>query len=325
VVLIALLWILVALSVIALSFARESFVEVAAARNAQDLKSAYFVARAGIESTVYQLMQRRLMPSVRRAGFQDEADPLELGFVAGSFGGGAYQVNVQDESGKLNVNTISEQQLRLLTEACGINKTDADIITDSILDWRDSDDIHHINGAEDDYYQMLNPPYQAKNGRITAIEELLLVQGVTADYFYGHPERNPDGSIVFKYGLSRCLTVYSTRNQVNVNHAPLPVLLSIPGMQPEAAAMIYETRRTKPFQSLAEVTRELPISLGATALSRLSVEQTGIYTLTASAQMQNSRARRVIRTIVSLGRGNIAEYNTYYWNENIPYYEGMGE
>jgi general secretion pathway protein K len=208
-------------------------------------------------------------------------------------------------------------------EASGINKMDGDIITDSILDWRDADDAYHLNGAENDYYQTLNPPYRAKNGRIDAIEELLLIRGITTDYYYGHPERDSDGSIIYRYGLSKYLTVYSTRNQVNVNHAPLPVLLSIPGMPPQAAEMIYEKRRTKPFQDLAEVTREIPMQLGATALSNLSVEQTGIYTLTASAQVQNSKARRVVRTIISLDRGNITQYNTLYWNENVPYYEGM--
>jgi type II secretory pathway component PulK len=158
VILIALLWILTAISVIALSFSRESFVEVAAARNAQSLEKAYFVARAGIAATVYQLMQRRIMPSVRQAGFQDTPDPLELGSVTGSFGGGTYQVDIQDEAGKLNINTVSEEQLRLLILATGIEAHDADIITDSILDWRDADSDYHLNGAEDDYYQTLNPP-----------------------------------------------------------------------------------------------------------------------------------------------------------------------
>lgn len=52
VVLIALLWILTALAVIALSFSRESYVEVAAARNSRDLADAYYVARAGFTMTV---------------------------------------------------------------------------------------------------------------------------------------------------------------------------------------------------------------------------------------------------------------------------------
>ena len=325
VILIALLWILVALSVIALSFSRESFVEVAAARNTQSLEKAYFIARAGIESTIYQLIQRRLNPSVRQAGFQETPDPIDLGFVTGSLDGGSYRVEIQDESGKININTVSEEQLRLLIEASGINEQDGDVIADSILDWRDGDTLYRLNGAEDDYYQSLDPPYDARNGRIETIEELLLIRGITADYFYGHPERTPDGSVIYKYGLSRFLTVYSTRSQsrINVNYAPLPVLLSIPGMPLQAAKMIYERRLTQPFKNLADVTREIPAPLGANVLSRLSVEQTGVFTLTASAQAENSRARRIIRAVVTLSRGNNSEYRTLYWNENVPYFEGM--
>lgn len=325
VILIALLWILVALSAVALSFSRESFVEVAAARNAQSLERAYFIARAGIASTIYQLMQRRMRPSVRRLQFQDTPDPLELGIVTGNYGGGSYRVEIQDESGKINLNTVSEDQLRQLIEAAGINGQDGDIIADSILDWRDGDALYRLNGAEDDYYQALNPPYKARNGRIETVEELLLIRGITPDYYYGHPERSPDGTLAYKYGLSRYFTVYSTRsmNRINVNYAPLPVLLSIPGMPLQAAKMIYERRLAKPFENLADVTREIPVPLGANILSRLSVEQTGIFTLTASAQSGNSKARRVIRAVVTLERGNNKEYQTLYWNENVPYYEGV--
>src|SRR5512136_2771758 len=92
VILIALLWILIALSVIALSFSRESFVEVAAARNAQSLENSYFVARAGIATTVYQLLQKRMPPPVTQSAVQDVPDALDLGKVTGSFGGGVYQV-----------------------------------------------------------------------------------------------------------------------------------------------------------------------------------------------------------------------------------------
>ena len=106
-----------------------------------------------------------------------------------------------------------------------------------------------MNGAEDDYYQTLNPPYKSKNGRFDTVEELLLVKGITPTYFYGYPERTVDGSVIYRYGLSRYFTVYSNRNQINVNYAPLPVLLSVPGMPAEAATLIYERRLVKPFKN----------------------------------------------------------------------------
>ena len=39
------------------------------------------------------------------------------------------------------------------------------------------------------------------------VEELLMVRGITPDYFFGHPEKTPEGSIVYRYGLARCFTV----------------------------------------------------------------------------------------------------------------------
>jgi general secretion pathway protein K len=324
VILIALLWILTALSAIALSFSRESFVEVAAARNAQALEDSYFVARAGIATTIYQLMQKRSLPVVRRAALQTVPDPIDLGVVTGTLGGGTYQVDIQDESGKINLNIASEQQLRGLVEALGISKEEGDIIVDSILDWRDADKMHHLNGAEDDYYQTLIPPYNAKDSRFDTIEELLLVRGVTPAFFYGYPERTPSGSVVYKYGLSRCLTVYTNANQINVNFAPIPVLMSIPGISPETARIIYDRRRVTPFANTAEVMREIPMNLGASAMTFLTTAKTGLYTLSASAHAARSKAKRVIRAIINLDQGGEdAPYQTLYWNENVPDYEGI--
>ena len=73
VILIALLWILMALSVIALSFSREGFVEVAAARNTRDLTDGYYVARGGIAKTVY--------PAVTLLGASDSST-VERAWIA---------------------------------------------------------------------------------------------------------------------------------------------------------------------------------------------------------------------------------------------------
>jgi general secretion pathway protein K len=322
VILIALLWILTALSVIALSFSKESRVEVSAARNSQSMEAAYYAARAGIALTAYQLLRRQLLPPVQSAISQDTVDPLDLGVVTGNIGSATYRVDIQDESGKIFLNQVREAQLRLLVEACGIPKPDSDIITDSILDWLSPPSAQpRTNGAKDNYYQSLNLPYKAKNGNFSTIEELLLVRGVTPDYFYGHSERAQDGSIVFKYGLSRCFTLYLTgryQGQINVNYAPLPVLLST-GISPPAAQAICDRRRTKPFKDIIELQREIP-SLGT--VSNLGVGSTGVYTLTASAHAENSKAQRVIRTVISLVQGPRTQYLTLYWNENIPNYEG---
>ena len=319
VILIALLWVLVALSVIALSFSKEGMVEVSAARNARDLSSAYYVARAGMAATMYRLLQKRQLPGVQGPSLQAGIDSLDLGFVEGTFGGGSYRVEIQDESGKINLNFVTVEQLRGLMTVLDILPPHSDVIADSIMDWKDVDRLYMLNGAEDEYYQSLPQPYRAKNGPMDTVEELLLVRGVTRDVFYGFRERAPDGTVVRRYGLGDFVTVYSASQRINVNHAPLPVLMSIPDMPPQAAATIFERRQIEPFKSLAEVTQQIATSLNANTLPWLSTEPTGIYTLTASASMNHSRVKRVIRSVVSLDPRQGSGYRIIYWNENLAF------
>jgi general secretion pathway protein K len=319
VILIALLWILVALSVIALSFSRESFVEVAVARNARDMGDAYYVARAGIAAAVYRLMEKRYAtPPVQGVELPGPPDPIELGELQGEFGGGSFKVEIQDESGKISLNTVGEEHLRLLVESVGIGKPDSDVIVDSLMDWRDVDMAHRLNGAEDAYYQSLALPYKARNGRIESVEELLLVRGVTRDYFYSHREKGEDGSPVSRYGLSRYFTAYYNSNRINVNSAPLQVLMAIPGMPPQAAEHIYQRRKIKPYKTQAEIMQDVAVPLPPTVAPLLSTDTTGVYTLTASAHMNGSKVQRVIRCVVSLDPREPNWYRILYWNENIP-------
>ncbi|MEJ2110305.1 MAG: type II secretion system protein GspK [Acidobacteriota bacterium] len=321
VVLIALLWIFIALTAIALSFARESRVETVAVVNTQSLEKAYYVARAGVWETIYRLAHERFTTQTNRLGMSGEPTFLERGSFAGTFGDGRFQVSIQDESGKLDLNTATEDELRGLALAVGIPESDADIIADSVLDWRDTDSEHRMNGAEDEYYQSLATPYSAKNGRIDALEELLRIRGVTQDYFYGMPEKTADGSIVYKYGLSRCLTVYSnsSRTRINVNYAPMPVLLSIPGITQADAERIIEGR---PFSNTSEISSAIAGSLSASSTQYLSTQLTDIFTLNVTAYAGNSKVKRVIRTVVRLDRGRRNYHQILYWNENVPDYEG---
>ena len=321
-ILIVVLWVLTALAVLTLSFSRESRIEVMTARNARAMEKAYYIARAGMENAIYQIMQKRMTSSTQTA-IGAEPDAIDLGKITGSFDGGFWQVNVQDESGKVNINTVSEQQLGALILAAGIEEQYARILTDSILDWRETDSDPRPNGAKNDYYQSLDPPYTAKNNQFDAIEELLLVRGMTHDFFYGKPERMQDGTVEYKYGISRFFTVFTTRDQVNVNYAALPVLLSLPGMPPDAAQMIYQRRMVQPFQSSAEISRDIPFPLGAGVLNQLTTAQTGIITLTAEAHEEGSRVRRTIRAVISLNSASMQNpYQILYWNENISDYEG---
>ncbi len=104
----------------------------------------------------------------------------------GQFGG--YRYGLQDESTRLNLNTVlladtvAENGARTLLMALPGMTED---VADAILDWIDPDDEPREFGAESDYYQQLTPAYSAKNGPLDTIGELLLVRGVTPDLLFG--------------------------------------------------------------------------------------------------------------------------------------------
>ncbi len=58
-------------------------------------------------------------------------------------------------------------------------------VADSLLDWLDADNQPREFGSEVDYYAGLDPPYQPRNGVVDAMEELLLVRGVSRRLLLG--------------------------------------------------------------------------------------------------------------------------------------------
>jgi type II secretory pathway component PulK len=141
-----------------------------------------------------------------------------------------YWLGVTDESGKINLNAVmkldsSGQTLyNMLMQLPNMT----DDVANSIIDWLDPDDNPRENGAESDYYSSLSPPYQAKNGPLDSLEELLLVKGVTPELLFGN-DRNrngildpdeDDGSGIVDQGWSTYLTVYG--RELNVDSSGNP-------------------------------------------------------------------------------------------------------
>jgi len=163
---------------------------------------------------------------------EEEEDGL---FADGSvykvkFGGREAFFTLQDENGKLDLNNSSEDQVREVVRA--ILEDDeleaADTIVDGILDWKDSDKQTRLHGAEDDVYQDRSPPYYPANGPFRILDELLLVNGVGQEAFYGpvswsSQEEDEDSEVVWQGGLWDLFTVYNKSGDVNMECAPLPL------------------------------------------------------------------------------------------------------
>ncbi|GJQ22302.1 hypothetical protein BIY37_10620 [Candidatus Brocadia sapporoensis] len=156
------------------------------------------------------------------------------------------KVSINDESGKLNINRITDDTranfIKVLT-SCKLKEHEAETITDSILDWLDKDELHHINGAEKDYYATLPDPYEPKNGPFESLEELTLVKGVTPQIFDL---------------LRDHLTIYGS-GKINVNFASKEALLYIPAITERIADFIIQLRnkrgKIKKLDTLKEIFR----------------------------------------------------------------------
>jgi general secretion pathway protein K len=234
--LIMVLWVLAVLMVIVLSFSYLSRTESLAAVSFRQGVEKKFLAEAGIEKAVMEIFYRRTNPNV-----QTDIEGVETWRVDGTpytvkIGDDHYTVAITDESGKINLNTLNDTSviiLKNLLANMGVEGPQADTIADSILDWKDPDDLVRLNGAESDYYMSLPNPYKAKNANFDTLEELSLVKGMTPAILYG------DGT---KKGIIDFLTMNSNSAQINVGAAPREVLMAIPGITPDVVDAIMNAR-----------------------------------------------------------------------------------
>lgn len=85
---------------------------------------------------------------------------------------------IADESARIDLNTATAAMLELLPRM-------TPELAAAIIDWRDTDSDVTSNGAEDEVYLRLNPPYHCKNAPFESVEELRMVRGMTIEILYG--------------------------------------------------------------------------------------------------------------------------------------------
>lgn len=104
---------------------------------------------------------------------------------------GTVKILIEDENSKININALISEfapstKYYGIIQRFFVNMGLPMDLADAIIDWVDPDDSRFPYGAESSgYYQMLSPPYKAKNAAADSIDELLLVRGITPEIFYG--------------------------------------------------------------------------------------------------------------------------------------------
>lgn len=215
--LVAVLWLLVLLSLIAMHLSSVSRTEAQLSSNIVSGAQVRHAADAGVRWALWSLS----LPIEQRWLADGSVKTMELDDTE-------INVALQDENGKIDINRVAVEQLLALFEAAEIDDQQSAFLVDAILDWRDNDDLKRLNGAEDDDYLAAGLDYGAKDALFESVEELKKVLGMDLETYQA---------------ISPALTVYSRKHTINPLVAPRLVLLSLPGATPERVDQYIEDRR----------------------------------------------------------------------------------
>ncbi|MBZ0257933.1 general secretion pathway protein GspK, partial [bacterium] len=187
--LIVVLWIVAVMGTFTMLFSRESRLAVKINKNLNDALQAEMLAEAGVYRALAELIddyQQTNSDSLSET-WSNSSDV----FFDATLGDGVYRVEhpdlsnpgttaygCVDECSKININVATRDMILALPNA-------TEELADAILDWRDDDDDQRTFGAEYNYYQSLEEPYQPKNGQFDTLAELMLVKGVSVEVLYG--------------------------------------------------------------------------------------------------------------------------------------------
>jgi hypothetical protein len=298
--------VVISLTAMVATFALSMNTEIRLARNSDYDAEMEWMGRSGIELAEFQLAnkcpEQRNIDALNQTWAGGTAlcsnQVSQIGLSVDLDKGRHIDVKITDMERKWDINVVAnprQPQIEILQKALlEIGVTDqgqAETIQDSILDWINPNSTSSFNGAKDDYYLKLTPPYYCKDGNIDDLSELLLIKGVTPEIYWGSFSSNHSVSAFQEHGSGSYDQPVSTapafRNsdrpvypvglndlfsplggKLNVNTASIQTLQLIPGMEEAAAEQIIRQRAGPdgvdgtdddvPFQNIGEINGGMP-------------------------------------------------------------------
>jgi general secretion pathway protein K len=236
--LVLVLWVITLLSVIAGNFAFSMRGEAQIARNLTSIAQAQAFADAGIHRAWFELLKP---PS---DALRWQATGLKYTTTLDNT---LLQVSIQDESGKIDLNSAPDELLKGLFLSVGLSEPNSVALLDAVLDWRDPDSLRRLHGAEGEDYRAAGKTHVPPNAPFETVDELQSVLGMTPELYRK---------------LAPALTVYSGQPGVNTVVAPREVLLAFPGVNPDMVEQ-YLMQRQALLNGLVDRGQKTPAFLGA--------------------------------------------------------------
>jgi general secretion pathway protein K len=308
-VLLLVILILTLISVLILSWAQEWRTELKLASNFGEAHKCQRLAEAGI----YYALGKLVTAKMAEAGRMNVVAPQAQGDSGALWRGdqqphvlelpdGMVEVRIGDEGGKINLNLATEPLLLNFFTVLGLPEPQVRTMVDSLQDWRMQGNYPRLNGAKSAYYLSLDPPYVAKNGKFETVEELAWVRGFEA-------------SPLIPY-LSQWLTVRATEGGINLNAAPLEVLLAM-GFARDAALNIIAARQVMPlrdFQEMPQANANPMLGQGA----QMSFRSSPFFTITSTGMVKKNSGRQTIRATVRVDPNQRVPWVIISWYGGFP-------
>lgn len=275
--LILVLWLATLLTVVAGALALSARRESVLLRTARD----HSEARALLEGALQYAWLRLHVPK-SRGQWLSNGEVYEV-----VYGMGRVRLELRDEAGRVNLNMAKDSVLTTVFMTAGLSDDEAAKLTDAVADWRDSDELRRLNGAEAEDYRQAGREFGPRNRPFEAVEELRAVLGMNAELYQR---------------LAPWLTVYSGQAGVNPRAAPAELLQALPGA---------DKRATRPEDS------------GDKSAGGLSPESSDVVFITGNQATVGVRAEALlanggtagVRAV--LGRSASGRPAYLYWREQM--------
>ena len=253
-VLVAVLWLLAIFSIVALGYSRTTRFKSLELVNELRLVNEEYAHWSGLEKAsfhvdLYQKNSKRFLLSENESGFTDNIVNLmwfpRYEIYAMSMNDMEYFVRVEPVGSRIAISRMSNEMWQEVLMACGVDDMQEQRnIIGALADWQDADNLLHMDGAEQEYYDGLEPAYVCKNSPVNVIDELLLVRGITPDLLYGTPEHP---------GLVDFLCVEGKSDKLDINAANPLTFRIVRGLSDNVVDRIVSRRQTGPFANISEV------------------------------------------------------------------------
>ncbi len=256
-VLIIVLWISVLLTVLVTAMASKVRLSAQTVTNNQYVSTHWAAVMGTVHQAEMELMLELMAPPIdqevelteegeaRNPRYRFNGQPLSLYYPQAD----EMVVRIYDHAGKINLNRIPRRNMQMLIEKrLGGLDADPEQVQDLLsawTDWTDLNNLEGLNGAEEGYYQSLEPGYTPRNNpELDTVDEILHIRGFA--------------KLLEGVNLEAAFTIYGNNRTVNLNLATREAMALLPGLDEELIENILAFREQEDINNRAEIAEIVP-------------------------------------------------------------------